>query len=224
MLIQETIESYSELLASRESVPGGGSATALAGALGAALVSMVCHISLTNKTGGAAQRALSDVVERSETLRRHLLQLVDQDGQVFSEVMSVYRWPQDSPSQRRERREALQVVSKQAASVPLRIVEHCAEIVSLCKPAAEFGNRWVVSDAGVAVLLAEACLHAAVLSVHINLKAIDDRTFVDEALERMARAKAGIEEQKQQILALTQERMEILELTKQLAELEETSC
>jgi len=212
MFVEQTLESYSKALASRQSVPGGGSATALAASLGAALVSMVCHITQGDENGDRHLAPLSDVVERSEFLRRRLLQLVDQDGQVFSEVMSIYRWPKDTPERRRERRAALQVAYRQAAEVPLQVVEYCSEIVSLCVPAAELGNKWVVSDAGVAVLLAASCMQAALMSVYINLKSINDAEYVRETLERIAAAKAGLEETRDRVLALAQERMGVTEL------------
>lgn len=219
MFVEQTLESYSRALASRQSVPGGGSATALAASLAAALVSMVCHITQGDENGDPRLAPLSDVVERSEFLRRRLLQLVDQDGQVFSEVMSVYRWPNDTPGRRRERCKALQVAYKQAAEVPLQVVEHCSEIVSLCVPAAELGNKWVVSDAGVAVLLAVSCMEAALMSVYINLKSIKDAEYVRDTLERIAAARAGLKETEGQVLALTQDRMGVSELAGRVADM-----
>lgn len=172
------IKPFLEALASKESVPGGGSASALGGALGAALVSMVCNLTIGKKGYEDVDGPMKALLEESEALRNELPALLEADTQVYSAVMAAYRLPRSTKEEKATRRNAQQSALKEAAQVPFAIAERCGRIVELAKPAAEMGNKWAVSDAGVAILLGEACMRAALLNVYINLSSIKDETFV----------------------------------------------
>jgi len=179
------IREFLEALASKEPVPGGGSGAALAGALGAALVSMVCNLTIGKKGYEEAWEQLTEVRQRSEGLRVRIMELLEADTQASSQVLDAYRLPRDTAEAKAARKEAIQAALRHAAEVPLQIAESCCEVVDLALPAAELGNRWAVSDAGVGALLAEAAMHAALLNVEINLASIDDATFVAATRQRM---------------------------------------
>lgn len=194
------VTEFLDALASSDPTPGGGSTAALGGALGAALVSMVCNLTIGKKGYEDVQGAVEELLARSEALRADLPRLLEADTQVYERVMAAYRLPRKSPEERAAREEAMQAALKEAAEVPLQIAERCAEIVDCALPAAEMGNTWAVSDAGVGVLLAEACMHGALLNVHINLSSIKDEAYVRATKERIAALTAGKEDVKARVL------------------------
>lgn len=201
------VSEFLDALASAEPVPGGGSSAALGGALGAALVSMVCNLTVGKKGYEAAQGEMRRILARSEALRAELAQLLEADTQAYEGVMAAYRLPRRAPEERAAREEALQAALVEASEVPLRIAACCAEVAALALPAAELGNRWAVSDAGVGALLAAACLEAVLLNVTINLASIRDEGYVQSARERMAALTAGKAELQARVLALVNERI-----------------
>jgi methenyltetrahydrofolate cyclohydrolase len=180
------VSEFLDALASKDAVPGGGSGAALGGALGAALVSMVCHLTIGKKGYEASWEPLTDVLERAEALRSGITELLEADTQAYAKVMEAYRMPRGTDEAKAEREEAMQAALRHAAEVPLEIAESCSQVVDLALPAAEMGNRWAVSDAGVGALLAEAAMHAALLNVEINLASIDDSAYVQTIRERIA--------------------------------------
>ena len=193
---------FLDALASKESVPGGGSAAALGGALGAALISMVGNLTIGKKGYEDVDDAMKELLAESEKLRQELPELLEADTRVYANVMAAYRLPRSTPEDKRARRKAQQTAFKKAAQVPLTIAERCGEIVDLALPAAEMGNEWAVSDAGVGVLFAEACIHAALLNVYINLSSIKDEAFVEAMRARVAEITAGRTETKDKVMAL----------------------
>ena len=178
MLKEQPIEQYLTELASSQSTPGGGSAAALIGAMGAALVSMVCNLTVGKEKYKDVEAELQSVLTQAETLRAQLTDLADQDIAAFDGVMSAYGLPRQSGEQKQARRRAIQDALKQAADVSIDIVSACRQVISLSRPVAEKGNLNVVSDAGVAVVSAEAGLKAATLNVIINLNFIKDEAFI----------------------------------------------
>jgi len=198
------VSEFLEALASKEPVPGGGSGAALAGALGAALVSMVCNLTVGKKGYEESWEPLAELRERSEALRVRIAELLEADTQAYSKVMEAYRLPRRTDAAKVARQEAMQAALRHAAEVPLQIAESCGEVVNLALPAAEMGNRWAVSDAGVAALLAEAAMHAALLNVEINLASIDDRTFVKvtrQRIEAMTGVRTRTKDRVQEVVA-----------------------
>ena len=185
MYTGKTVREFLDALASKEAVPGGGSGAALSGAQAAALVSMVCNLTIGKKGYEAAQDALARILERSEAIRQELPDLLEADTQVYGRVMDAYRLPRKTAEEKQAREAAMQIALKAAAEVPLTIAERCAQVVELALPAAEMGNQWAVSDAGVGALLAEAAMHAALLNVTINLSSIRDEAYVAATRKRM---------------------------------------
>jgi len=202
MFTDLSVSEFLDRLASKDAVPGGGSGSALGGALGAALVSMVCQLTIGKKGYEDASGPLSELLEASEALRKRLPELLEADTQVYGQVMAAYRLPRKTAENKASRREAMQSALKNAAEVPLEIAEACAQIVKLARPAAELGNKWAVSDAGVGALLAEACMHGALLNVSINLASINDAEYVTATEARIAAITDGVTETKDQVLAL----------------------
>jgi formiminotetrahydrofolate cyclodeaminase len=207
MFIEKRVTEFLDALASKEPVPGGGSGAALGGALAAALVSMVCNLTIGKKGYEEVSAAMGEILAESEALRRELPQLLEADTQVYSKVMEAYRLPRKTPEEKATREAAYQQALKEAAQVPLAIAQRCARIVELALPAAEMGNQWAVSDAGVGALLAEACLHAALLNVTINLASITDTDYVQATKAKMAAITAGKDQLKERVLAIVHQKI-----------------
>jgi len=176
-LTEQPVVQFLDALASSAPAPGGGSVAALSGALGAALVSMVCNLTLGKKKYADVQDDIAALVEQSEALRHRLVGLLEADVEVYTGVSSAYRMPRQTPEEKTARSAAIQEALKEAAKVPMQVAEACVQVLDLCTPAAELGNVNAVSDAGVAALMAEAGLRSAALNVIININAIRDEAF-----------------------------------------------
>jgi len=198
-----SLASYLEKLASDAPEPGGGSVAALVGALGAALVSMVTHLTLGKPKYADVQKEMAELESRAGVLRGQLEDLVTLDAQAYGAVAAAMKLPQDTDQQKASRKEVLQAALNGAAAVPLKIALTAVEVAQLSLPAAEKGNLYAVSDAGVAVLLADAAAQAAALNVKINLAWIEDETFKSAAWARIEEALAETARLREQVLAVT---------------------
>jgi len=207
MFIEKSVNEFLYLLASKDPAPGGGSGAALGGALSAALISMVCNLTIGKKGYESVQEAMSELLHKSEALREELPQLLEADTQVYGSVMAAYRLPRKTPEQKQVRAKAWQAALKDAAEVPLKVADRCGQLVELALPAAGMGNQWAVSDAGVGVLLAEASMHAALLNVYINLSSIKDVAYVQEILARIQAITDGKSETKERVMAVVREKI-----------------
>jgi formiminotetrahydrofolate cyclodeaminase len=177
---QSGIREYLDALASGESTPGGGSATGLAGALGAALGSMVANFTIGKEKYADVEAEMQQALQRSEELRAELTELMDADAEAYGKVTEAYKLPKDTDEQSAARTAAIQEALKGAAEVPLTVARCCFEVLKLSVPLAENGNTYLVTDAGVAARLADAALHSAWLNVEINLRSIKDEAFCEE--------------------------------------------
>jgi methenyltetrahydrofolate cyclohydrolase len=201
--VEGTIESYLDKLASVEPEPGGGSVSALVGALGAALVTMVTNLTLGKEKFAEVQGDMASIQEDAEELRRELEELVTLDAQAYAKVAAAMKLPRDDEAQKAERNRVLQAALKGAADVPLRVAQAVIEVARLSLPAAEKGNPNAVSDAGVAVLLADAAAQSAALNVKINLTWIEDSAFNHAAWTRIEAILSEAARLRDIVLALT---------------------
>ena len=190
-LTDKPVTNFLDELASNAPAPGGGSVAALSGALGAALVSMVCNLTLGKKGYEEVQGDIEGLLAQSEALRRQMADLLEADVAAYTAYSQTAKMPRDTEEQKATRTEAMQAALKNATMVPMRIAEAAVKVMDLCMPAAEKGNKWAVSDAGVAVLMAEAALRSAALNVLINLGTIKDADFVAEKRAYLAGLLAG---------------------------------
>ena len=195
---QKTVAQFLDELASSAPAPGGGSGAAVAGALGAALASMVCNLTVGKPKYADVQEDIQNLLAQTETLRSRLTHLIEEDIAVYYKLSSCYKMPRETDDQKATRTAAIQNVLLEATAVPMQIAEACVGVLQLCTPIAEKGNVGAVSDAGVAALLAEAALRSAALNVLINLAAIKDSDFVAReraALDDLLDGKAELKEQ-----------------------------
>ena len=156
-------------LSSSDPVPGGGSASALAGAMGASLVSMVAALTVGRAEYAEVDAIVREIGEAASSLRDELIQLAERDSDAYQAVVTARRLPRESDEQRSARARAMSSAVVQAAEVPLRTARVARQALELAGRIAPIGNRNAVSDAGVAALLAAAAIRGAILNVRINL-------------------------------------------------------
>jgi methenyltetrahydrofolate cyclohydrolase len=185
MVKDNGIELFLDDLASRQPTPSGGSAAAVIGAIGAALVSMVCNLTIGKTQYHEFEEELESVLTKAEELRRDLTKMIVEDVQAFDAVMRAYGMPRLTKDETATRAQAIQTALKTATLVPMRCCRACREVITLGTVVAEKGNRNVVSDAGVAVVAGYAALRSAALNVFSNARAIMDRTFAEEQLAEL---------------------------------------
>ena len=179
MTKNNTIAKFLDELASEQPTPGGGGAAAIMGAVGAALVSMVANLTIGKKNYEAFDAELKATNAEAERVRAELTAAIDEDVVAFNAVMGAYGLPRGTDEEKAARAAAIQAALKQATDAPLRAVKACHEVIKLSAVVAEKGNVNVISDAGVAVLAANAGLRSAALNVYINAKSIKDREFAE---------------------------------------------
>lgn len=186
-----SLRELTDRLASREPVPGGGSAAALAGAMGASLVSMVAELTIGRPDAVNLEPELLDLRDAALFRRDELLDLAEADAAAYAAVVAARRMPRESEAERELRAEAMRTTIVTAAEVPLRTARVAAEVLDMARRIAPIGNPNAVSDAGVAAQLAAAAIRGALLNVRINLPYLP----AGEPLIETAAAAAGELEQ-----------------------------
>lgn len=156
-------------LSSRDPVPGGGSAAAIAGAMGAALVGMVAELTIGRPDAEPHAGELQSVRDEAARFRAELLSLAQTDAAAYDAVVRARRMPRSTDEEREARRAAVGEAMLAAADAPLRIARLAAATLQLAERIAPIGNPNAVSDAGVAALLSAAALRGAAMNVRINL-------------------------------------------------------
>lgn len=184
-LSELTVRDLLARLATDDPVPGGGSASALAGAMGAALVGMVVALSTGRPAAEGHENDLTELGVRSATLTSELLRLVELDAAAYGAVVAARRLPRGTEVEREARQGQIDASTREATLAPLEIARRADEVLALAQRLAPIGSRHAISDVGVAGLLAAAALRGAAMNVRINLPFLRD----DDAL----RADAGAE-------------------------------
>ena len=187
MIESLSLEKFLDELASAAPTPGGGSAAAIIGAMGAALISMVCNVTLGKKGLEAAAPEMLAVRTESERLRSRLTAMIAEDIAVFNALMQAYRMPKALDEEKIRRSAAIQVSLRGATETPLECARVCTQVIGIARRAAEHGFSGVISDAGVGVLAAQTALRSAALNVQINTPALDDREYAAAAGAEMER-------------------------------------
>lgn len=186
----ETIAAFSEALASGAPTPGGGGACALAGALGAALGSMVCALTSGKRRYADVEEDIRRIASRMEALRQRLLALIDADAEAFLPLSRAYGMPRGTQQERAARDTVMEAALVRAAQPPLDIMEVCAEAVALHAELGEKGSALAISDVGVGAALSRAALQGASLNVFTNTRLLRDRQRA-AALDARAQALLG---------------------------------
>jgi formiminotetrahydrofolate cyclodeaminase len=188
MYIDETLQHYLDDLASAQPTPGGGSTAALSGAMGAALASMVCRLTIGKAAYVVVQPEIEELLKRTEHLRLRFQQLIQEDIEAYGRLSACYKLPRETNEERATRTVAIQKQLVEAALVPLEVAERAAELVQCCERIIEIGNATVLSDVATGAILASSAGEGAALMVRINVQALKDDELADELRERLNRA------------------------------------
>ena len=191
MVEQKTIEGFLEVLSSREPVPGGGGASALAGALGNALGQMVANLTIGKKKYADVEAEIKELLGRMQKLQASFVTLADRDAQVFAPLAQCYSLPSLTEEEKAYKEKVMEERLLDASFVPLEIMEHAVAMLGILEILGDKGSRLAVSDVGVGVQFIRASLLGAVMNVYINTKSMKNR---EKAEELNARAGQLIEE------------------------------
>ena len=186
MLMTKSVQDFITELAADSAAPGGGSAAALAGCLGAALTKMVCNLSLDEAKFGAVLPEIEAIRTESGDLLAKLTRAVDEDAAAFNEVMAAYTLPKTTDEEKTARLATIQQSMKKAAILPLGVAGDCLAVLKLAGRILPIGNANAASDAAVSGLMAYAALQGAVYNVKINLGFIKDADFCQKTCEQIA--------------------------------------
>lgn len=170
-----SVSSFVEALASKSPVPGGGGASAMVGAVGVALSNMVGSLTLGKKKYADVEDEIASLKARADFLQAQLLTLAERDAEVFEPLSRAYGLPKETDAEKENKRIVMQKALDDACSVPLEIMEKCAEATRLCERFAEVGAAIAISDAGVSAAMIHAALRGASLNVFINTRAMTDQ-------------------------------------------------
>jgi methenyltetrahydrofolate cyclohydrolase len=198
--MEETLQRYLDDLASAQPTPGGGSTAALSGAMGAALASMVCRLTMGKQAYASAQPEIEDLLRRTEYLRNRFQQLIQEDIKAYGRLSASYKLPRETIDEREFRTEAIQKQLVEAALVPLEVSECAAELIQCCLRIAEIGNTTVLSDVATGAILASSAGEGAAFMVRINLRSMKDDKVVAELGDRLNTALTIIVEGVQQVM------------------------
>ncbi len=177
------LERFLEKLSSDTPTPGGGSASALAGALSASLVTMVAG--LTSKKDKSKKRGMEEIRKKGVSVRKKLFRAIDEDSKSYEAVLRAFRLPRDKEGERLHRIKEIQKAYRGATLPPQRVCQQSLELLEYCRTLILRGNPNAISDAGVAAFLADAACAGGLLNIKINLSGVAEKSFVRKMNRRM---------------------------------------
>ena len=194
-------------LASSAPTPGGGTAAAVAGAMGAGLAEMVTALTLAREKYAASHDAMRPIAQAAAAAREELLALAREDAEAYDGVVAARRLPRDTDEQKALREERISAANRRAAEVPMRTARAAARLLDAMPELAEKGNPNAASDAGAAALLLEAAAQAALLNVAINLPGVSDQGFVGEMRHEAEDLQAAAQKRRLAVLETVRRRI-----------------
>ena len=183
MLTELTIKDFISKVISNDPVPGGGSVSALNGALAAALSAMVANLTVGRKKYVEVNDLMQELSARFEKLSQKLIEDVDRDSDAYNRVFAAFKLPKETDEEKQVRNEAIQRETKYAAQVPMEVARAVYEVLPQIDAIAQKGNSNAVTDACVSMMCARTAILGALLNVRINLSSIKDEAFVNAMRE-----------------------------------------
>lgn len=184
MIEKKAIGTWTDELASKAPVPGGGGASALGGALAAALGQMVANLTVGKKRYADVEEEMQQSLFALNILQMELMALADKDAEVFAPLAAAYGMPTETEEQKQEKERVMEERLLDATLVPLQMMEKASAILDILELLEKKGSRMAVSDVGVAVQFARTALTGAVMNVYINTKSMKNREKAEELNER----------------------------------------
>ena len=187
--------------------PGGGSVAALMGGLGASLGGMVANLSAGKRDWDDKLEYFSNWAVKAQKLKDDLLFLVDEDTKAFNKVMDAFGLPKGSDEEKKTRTATIQLATKYAAKIPLKVMETASKTYGLLSEMANNGNPASVSDVGVGALATRACVRGAAMNVRINLGQLKDKKFKSRLQKRVQKLSADSEAQFRKIIRTVERKL-----------------
>ena len=194
------LDAFLEALRSEAPTPGGGTAAAVAGAMGAALVEMVAALTLGKEKFADAHAAVRPIAQAASGARTELLDLAREDSLAFDAVVAARKLPKETDAEKAERSKAMSKSNRAATEVPMRTARAAARLLAALPELVEKGNPNAASDAGTAALLLEASVEGALLNVGINLPGIKDPGFVEQMQRETAQLQGDVQRARSKVL------------------------
>ena len=175
MIEKQTIQEFLDVLSSKQSVPGGGGASALAGALGIALGLMVGNLTVGKKKYADVEEEVILMIEKLTSMQAEMVHLSDEDARVFAPLAAAYGLPSGTEEEKLYKQAVMEENLLEASLVPLRVMELSVEILGILRELEQKGSVMAISDVGVAVQFIRTALTGAVMNIYINTKSMKDR-------------------------------------------------
>lgn len=176
----KTCAEFVETLSTKAAVPGGGGAAALNGAIGAALGSMVCNLTIGKKKYAEHEDQVKSILEKTKEIEKDLVKMIDDDAKCFLPLAKAYGMPSETEEDKRIKQETLETALKNACEVPIQIVKAAYKGIKLHEELLEVGSRLAISDVGVGVQSLRGALVGGQLNVLININSIKDSDYVEK--------------------------------------------
>ena len=173
--MEQKTTDFLEQLSSSAPIPGGGGASAAVGAFASALGLMVTNLTVGKKKYADVEEEILEIREKLEQKKQDLVRMVDEDAEAFEPLAKAYRMPKETEEEQAEKEKVMEAALKNAAEAPLCIMKTIVDTMEMIRVLGEKGSRLVVSDAGVAILFAQAALEGASLNIFINTKMMKDQ-------------------------------------------------
>lgn len=183
-MVESSVEHFLDILASKEPAPGGGAASALVGAVGAALLSMVANLTVGKEKYKESEAMIEELLKKVSMFQKELTDLIEEDTNAFNKVSEVLKMPKNTEAEKAKRKEKMQEALKYATQVPVGIMEKTVEVLRLHERALGRTNQSALSDTGVRALCLKTALEGAWLNVKLNLTGITDKDFVKTQEEK----------------------------------------
>lgn len=184
MLADLTIKGFLAETAGSAPVPGGGSISALNGAIATALTEMVANLTIGKKKYEEVEGQMKTIAIEASLIRQRLVAYIDKDSEAYDRVFAAFRLPKETEEEKATRSRVIQEATKEAALVPLQVAEEVVSVMETIIYVAHKGNQNAVTDACVAMMTARTCVLGALLNVRINLSSIKDEAFVRRMTEK----------------------------------------
>jgi glutamate formiminotransferase/formiminotetrahydrofolate cyclodeaminase len=206
-LVSKDLTRFAEVTASESPAPGGGSISAYVGSLGAALGTMVANLSAHKRGWDDKWEEYSLQAEKGQENMNKLLNLVDEDTKAFDAIIQAMRLPKSTDQDQEIRKRAIDMATKNAIEVPLKVMKIAYSSMSILKEMAEKGLESSISDVGVGVTCARTAVFGAYLNVKINCRDMEDKAYVEKILEESEKIKDKADEMEAKILKIIDDKM-----------------
>lgn len=177
---EKTCVEFVDVLASKSAVPGGGGAAALVGAIGMALGSMVCNLTIGKKKYAEYEESVKEILTKASEIEKKLLNMIDEDAENFLPLSKAYGLPTSTEEEKKIKEETMENALKVACEVPINIVRVCYDAIKLHEDLVDKGSRLAISDVGVGVQCLRAAILSGQLNVVININSIKDVEYVEK--------------------------------------------